>query len=142
MTAAIRYLSIECTVYTAVRTNVAIQGVRTDGRAGAFKRRVLVLLVDSNSLECPQTRRLFGEGGGGRGQRLRRLGPAGVEADVRRHFGNRHAGQTAVESEPKVQTELVVVAHRGERGDGDQAAIAHAGIGPRQTIVEDHIVGE
>ena len=41
-----------------------------------------------------------------------------------------------------IQIELVVVAHRGERGDGDQAAIPHTEIGPPPQVVEHDVVGE
>ena len=61
---------------------------------------------------------------------------------MRQRLGDLRAGQTALESAAQVHIELVVVAHRGERGDGDQAAIAHTEIGPPPQIIEDYVVGE
>lgn len=61
---------------------------------------------------------------------------------MRQCLGDLRARQTALEPAAKVDVELVIVAHRGEGGDGHQAAIAHAEIGPPSQIIEHHVVGE
>jgi len=55
---------------------------------------------------------LFAECSHDRRQRLRRLGPSGIETQVRQRLGNLRARQTALQSAAQVHIELVVVAHR------------------------------
>src|SRR5687767_9683992 len=57
-------------------------------------------------------------------------------------LGDLSAGQTALEPAAQVEIELVVVTHRGERGDGDQAPIAQREIESAPQVVENHVVGE
>jgi predicted short-subunit dehydrogenase-like oxidoreductase (DUF2520 family) len=51
-------------------------------------------------------------------------------------------GQAALDRAAQIQIELVVVAHRRERGDRDQTAIPHTEIGPPPEVIKDHIVGK
>ena len=57
-------------------------------------------------------------------------------------LGDLTAGQTALERATQVDIELVVIPHRGERGDRDQAAIPETEIGPPPEVVENHVVSE
>jgi hypothetical protein len=61
---------------------------------------------------------------------------------MRQRLGNLRAAQTAFECAAHVRIELVVVAHRGERDDGDQAAIARTEVGPPPHVAEHDVVGE
>jgi hypothetical protein len=49
-------------------------------------------------------------------------------------FGDLRARQTAFDSTAQVKIELVLVAHRGEHGDGDEAAIPQWQIGPSPQV--------
>jgi hypothetical protein len=49
------------------------------------------------------------------------------------------AGQTGLPCTAQVQIDLVVVAHRGERGDRDEAAIPYTEIGPPPQVIEHHV---
>jgi len=61
---------------------------------------------------------------------------------MRQRLGDLIAGQTTLETAAQVDIELIVVAHPGERGDGDQAPIARTEVGPPPEVVEDYVVRE
>src|SRR6476659_9633590 len=58
------------------------------------------------------------------------LRPPGVEAQVGQRLGDLRAGHAALEGATRIQVQLVVVAHRRERGYRDEAAIPRTEIGP------------
>ena len=70
---------------------------------------------------------------------LRRLRPARIEPQMGA-FGDLRARQTALDPAVQVEIELIVVAHRGECGDGDEAAIPKTEIGLAPEIVEHHLL--
>ena len=57
-------------------------------------------------------------------------------------LGNLRAREPALETSPHVEVELIVVTHRREGSDGDQAPIPRGEIGPPPQVVEHHRVGE
>ena len=57
-------------------------------------------------------------------------------------FRDLSTGQTALEPTAQVRHELVVVTHRGECSNGDQAAVSLREIRPPPQVVEHDVVGE
>src|SRR5687768_5062115 len=91
-----------------------------------YGSRAINVIITPCRFESVPTMALLTERPGDRRHGLGRLRPASVEAQVSQGLGNLTASQTALETAAQVNIELVVVAHRGKCGDGDQAAIPHA----------------
>ena len=61
---------------------------------------------------------------------------------MRQCLDDLRASQTARDSTAQIHIELVVVARRGERGDGHEAAISDTELGLPPQSLEDHVVGQ
>ena len=61
---------------------------------------------------------------------------------MRESFNDLRAGESTLDSAAQVAIELIVITHRGERGDRDEAAIARTQVWSSPQIVKHHLVGQ
>jgi hypothetical protein len=69
-------------------------------------------------------------------------GPSGVESQVGDRLGHLGPGDAILPGQAQVKGQLLGVPRRGQRGDGDQAAVPGRQLRPRPDLAEQGVVGE